>query len=99
MGYIRAEKVLPADILELVQQYVDGQSIYIPRRGEGYRTWGDRTDTRRKLDLRNQQLYQEYLSGVSAKELAEQYYLTEKSIRRIIRTVRHMQEMETTVAK
>ncbi len=29
MGYIKAEEILPVEIIELVQQYVDGESIYI----------------------------------------------------------------------
>ncbi len=39
MGYIKAETVLPAEIIELIQQYVDGKNIYIPRKPAGM---GDR---------------------------------------------------------
>lgn len=92
MGYIRAEKVLPAEVVKLVQQYVDGQSIYIPRREDRCHAWGDGTDTRQKLDMRNEQLFREYLSGASAEELAGRYFLTEKSIRRIIRNVQRKKE-------
>ncbi len=31
MGYIRAEEILPIEVIELIQQYVDGKNIYIPR--------------------------------------------------------------------
>lgn len=34
MGYKRAEEVLPKEIIALIQQFVDGESIYIPRRAE-----------------------------------------------------------------
>ena len=34
MGYIRAEEILPAEIIELIQKYVDGANIYIPRKQE-----------------------------------------------------------------
>ena len=27
MGYIRAEEILPVEIIELIQQYVDGTNI------------------------------------------------------------------------
>ena len=30
MSYIKAEKVLPKELLEDIQQYVSGKSIYIP---------------------------------------------------------------------
>lgn len=84
MGYIRAEDILPKYVLDLVQQYVDREMIYIPRKGSK-RSWGSRTDTRQELKLRNEQMYAEYLSGVTVGELADYYCLTEKSIRRIIR--------------
>lgn len=32
MGYKRAEEILPMEIIELIQQYVDGENIYIPRK-------------------------------------------------------------------
>ena len=30
MRYIRADEILPSELLEAIQQYVDGQLIYIP---------------------------------------------------------------------
>ena len=32
MRYIKAEDILPEEIVELIQQYVDGETIYIPAR-------------------------------------------------------------------
>jgi len=32
MGYKKAELVLPIEIIELIQNYVDGEYIYIPRK-------------------------------------------------------------------
>ncbi len=32
MSYLRAEEILPKEVLELVQQYVSGKAIYIPCR-------------------------------------------------------------------
>jgi len=80
MGYIRAEEILPNEIIELIQQYIDGTSIYIPRKP------GTRTAYKRELQSRNQLIYQDYLSGKTVHKLAEDYYLSEKSIQRIIRS-------------
>lgn len=85
MGYIRAEDILPQEVLALVQQYVDGQMIYIPRKSGYHKSWGAGTETKKDLLKRNQQMYEAYLSGVTVAELSGKYYLTEKSIRRIIR--------------
>lgn len=85
MGYIKAEDILPEEVLALVQQYVDGQMIYIPRKSGAHKSWGAGTETKQELLSRNRQMYEAYRSGVTVSELAERYYLTEKSIRRIIR--------------
>ena len=57
MGYIKADEILPQDLLRRVQEYAEGRLLYIPRR-----------DDRRSVG-----------------ELAERYYLSEKSIQRILR--------------
>ena len=38
MGYIRADKVLPRELIETIQQYVDRKVIYIPRKEK--QEWG-----------------------------------------------------------
>ena len=85
MGYIKAEEVLPVEIIELIQQYVDGTNIYIPRKQGNRQEWGTKTSYKCELRNRNQSIYKEYMSGISIFELANNYYLSEKSIQRIIR--------------
>ena len=46
MGYRRAEEILPNEIIELIQQYVDGTSIYIPRKTSNRQGWGTGTQIR-----------------------------------------------------
>ena len=85
MGYIRAEEILPIDIIELIQQYVDGENIYIPRKASHRQAWGAGTQIKQELSMRNRQIYEEYLAGSKISELAYKYYLSEKSIQRILR--------------
>ena len=85
MGYIRAEEILPIELIELIQQYVDGESIYIPRKAAYRQAWGTSTQTRQELLMRNQQIYEDYLAGIKSADLACKYYLSEKSIQRILR--------------
>ena len=85
MGYIRAEEILPVEIIKQIQKYVDGTNIYIPRKQENRRQWGTRTAYRDELQTRNASIYRDYLSGVPISELANNYFLSEKSIQRIIR--------------
>ena len=85
MGYIRAEEILPMELIEMIQQYVDGANIYIPRKQENRQEWGSRTSYRCELQNRNRLIYRDYLAGKSIYELAQNYYLSEKSIQRILR--------------
>ncbi|HLR35932.1 MAG TPA: CD3324 family protein [Tissierellales bacterium] len=84
MSYKRAEDILPGEIVELIQDYVDGESIYIPRKDNNRRRWGEKTNIRNELYVRNQQIYADYQRGYKTVELAEKYFLSEKSIQRII---------------
>lgn len=43
MSYIRAEEVLPVEIIEMIQQYADGIHLYIPRKLENCLEWGQNT--------------------------------------------------------
>lgn len=88
MSYIKAEEILPREILASVQQYVDGQMLYIPRKAEERKIWGTATETREKLRSRNEDMYAKFCRGISARELAEEYFLTEKSVQRIIRKMK-----------
>ena len=85
MGYIRAEEILPIEVIELIQQYVDGENIYIPRKAAHRQAWGAGTQIQQELLVRNQQIYKDYLAGNGISELACKYYLSEKSIQRILR--------------
>lgn len=89
MGYMRAEEILPVELIERIQQYVDGESIYIPRKSSHRRAWGAGTRIREELLRRDRQIYEEHLAGSSTEELACRYYLSEKSIQRILRRQRY----------
>ena len=86
MSYIKAEDILPEEIIALIQQYADGVSIYIPRKAENRRVWGCGTGYRKELAQRNLHIRRERADGAGIPELAEKYHLSEKSIRRILRS-------------
>ena len=84
MCYITAKEVLPKEVIELIQKYVDGEYIYIPRKECNRQEWGAKTSTREEVKLRNESIYAEYMDGLSRQKLAEKYFLAKKSIDRII---------------
>ena len=40
MSYIKAEKILPEELIRQIQEYADGVCIYIPRKPGTRREWG-----------------------------------------------------------
>ncbi|MFA7117947.1 MAG: CD3324 family protein [Sphaerochaetaceae bacterium] len=84
MSYKKANDVLPHNLLRAVQQYIDGEYIYIPRKADSKLPWGTHTDTRENLRTRNKEILTKRLAGCSVENLAEQYFLSEKAIYKII---------------
>lgn len=84
MSYIKAIDVLPEELLELIQNYIDGEYIYIPRKECNRKTWGETTESKREISIRNLEIYKKYKEGISVRALSEMYYLSPKSIQRII---------------
>lgn len=84
MGYKRAIDMLPSELILQIQQYVDGESIYIPRAIGKERKWGESTDIRFALDSRNNEIYDKYNNGVSVRQLAEEYHISTQGIYKIL---------------
>ncbi|NMM61671.1 hypothetical protein HBE96_02985 [Clostridium sp. P21] len=85
MKYEKAQNILPDTIIEIIQNYMDGGYIYIPRKDENKKSWGENTETKKYLKERDKEIFDRYSSGVPVKALSQEYFLTESSIRRIIR--------------
>ena len=85
MDYIRAVEILPRELIEQLQQYADGAVKKKKKKEEEKKAWGEQTTTKKELARRNEKIYADFLRGSSVKELAEEYFLAEKSIQRIIR--------------
>ena len=85
MGYTNATEVLPKTVLEAVQKYIDGQCVYIPRRDDRRKAWGERTQTRANIKARNREIHARHSRGMGVRELAEEFFLSPKTIARILR--------------
>ena len=104
MSYTNADRILPRELLDAIQQYADGVYLYIPRKAERKRAWGEATDSRRdwtafryrsirlpkfaKRLARNRELYEKHLGGAPVHKLAEEYYLSAKTIYKILASMR-----------
>jgi Mor family transcriptional regulator len=85
MKYEKAQNILPEELVEIIQQYIDGSYLYIPRKVENKKAWGENSGVKRDLRYRNEEIFSFYNRGMSVRALTEKYYLSEQTIRRIIR--------------
>ncbi|CAH2213553.1 hypothetical protein [Tepidibacter aestuarii] len=42
MKYIKSQNVLPEEIVKIIQEYVDGEYLYVPRKNENRKAWRDK---------------------------------------------------------
>lgn len=82
MKYKNATKVLPNELIEQIQQYVQGEYVYIPIKDRGVDT--NITEYAIEIQKRDEHIYTKHLEGMKNIELAKRYSLSESSIRRII---------------
>ena len=83
MKYKNAQEILPDRLLKELQQYVSGETIYIPN-AQGKKQWGETSGARTYYKERNAQIRQKYGDGYSMEELADAYNLSVDSIRKIV---------------
>lgn len=84
MSYYNGKNILPEYLVIAIQEYVDGEYLYIPRKDDNRKTWGETTDAKNRTADRNNEIYCKYLSGVTVKDLAKEYFLSDKTIYSII---------------
>lgn len=84
--YRNGKELLPPELLRQIQEYIQGEIVYIPRCEEHRAGWGEMNGTRVSLLLRNMEIRKLYREGIGIWELAEQYHLSEHSIRKVVST-------------
>ena len=83
MKYKNAQEILPDRLLKELQQYVSGETIYVPNVQEK-KQWGEASGARNYYKKRNEQIRGEFRNGCSIEELADEYNLSADSIRKIV---------------
>jgi Mor family transcriptional regulator len=84
MPYLKADQILPKELIQEIQKYAQGVQIYIPRIEKSRLGWGQKNGTRKKLKIRNNQIKQLKKEGRKLEELADFYNLSIDSIRKIV---------------
>ena len=83
MKYENAKEILPEALLKEVQRYAGGKLLYIPVENES-KSWGEVSGYRQKLLKRNVMICNRYKKGETLSELAEEYFLSLDSIKKIV---------------
>lgn len=84
VSYKNGKDVLPPSLLKQLQEYIQGEIIYIPKRENKRAGWGENNGARLLLERRNKEIYRQYKNGSKMIELIQTYHLSEDSIRKII---------------
>lgn len=80
-----ARDILPDRLLKELQEYISGETLYIPKAQEK-KPWGEASGARSYYRRRNAEIREKYASGSKIDGLCEEYHLSYDTIRRIIYT-------------
>lgn len=83
MKYENAKDVLPSDLVTEIQKYAAGKLLYVPT-PSARRPWGAGTGYRRQLDERNAEIRDRFAAGVPIDSLADTYFLTPETVKKIV---------------
>jgi Mor family transcriptional regulator len=84
MKYVKADAVLPEELIIEIQKYVQGETIYIPKPEKVRQKWGAKSGSRRFFETRNSSIRLAFQQGITIQELAEQYFLSVETIKKIV---------------
>lgn len=84
MNYVTAETSLPDNLVREIQKYIQGKYIYIPSQPEIRKKWGENSGSRDYIQNRNEEIRSKYKSGDTIPNLAEEFFLSVHSIKKII---------------
>lgn len=82
MGYRNGKLIFPENLLSTIQEYIDGEYVYIPRKPCNRNAWGIKS--KQYTFQRNVEIFNKYSSGISVRQLAKEYFLSVKTIYSII---------------
>lgn len=83
MKYKNGKDIFPEKLLKQIQKYVSGKLVYIPA-GTSKKEWGETSGYKQYLLERNRDIKAKFNAGAGIEQLADDYYLSPESIRKIV---------------
>ncbi|MCL2773596.1 MAG: CD3324 family protein [Oscillospiraceae bacterium] len=87
MKCLKADNILPKDLLAAVQKYVQGGLLYIPKPKESRKKWGENSGYRSYVEERNNTMRMKFLTSNitnSIDNLADEYNLAVETVKKIV---------------
>lgn len=86
MRYVKAETILPENLVKEIQKYIQGEYVYIPSGNKTRKRWGEKSGNRAILQRRNEEICSKYKRGCTISDLAKEFFLSVDSIKKIVYT-------------
>ncbi|ADL50059.1 CD3324 family protein [Clostridium cellulovorans] len=51
MGYVKAETILPNNLIKELQKYIQGEYVYIPAQSDTRKKWGEKSGNRTYIQI------------------------------------------------
>lgn len=83
MKYKNAQDILPDKLLQELQTYISGETLYIPNI-KSKKQWGEQSGARNYYKQRNEKIRKKHKTGTSLDELSSRFNLSIDSIRKIV---------------
>jgi Mor family transcriptional regulator len=83
MKYKNAQDILPDSLLKELQQYISGETLYIPNK-QDKKSWGETSGARQYYKKRNEEIRLKHQNGSTVDKLASEFNLSPDSIRKIL---------------
>lgn len=84
MGYKNAKHILPPHLLDEIQNFIQGEHIYIPQKENTRINWGKKSGAREQISFRNKEIVKMHKDGTDINELCEIFCLSYETIRKIV---------------
>ncbi|MFJ8064680.1 CD3324 family protein [Psychrobacillus sp. NPDC096426] len=84
MKYVNAESILPVELLNEIQKYVNGEMVYVPISKGSRKKWGENSGNKTYLNDRNHKIRQQFSAGIKIDQLSDRFFLSRDSIKKIV---------------
>ena len=82
MKYRNAAELLPLQLLQELQKYAHGETIYVPKVKR--KPWGESTGAKTFYSERNADVRKHFSHGADLQKLSEEYFISEDAVKKII---------------